>query len=1550
MAKQEETLKYWEDVKAHGVDYNTDILLGDKKIHYSDLLTNDYKNTLTSYIKAAKTALNMGLTGLDEKYKVDDAQIAADPQLAKELITDARNFVTRTDFNFAAGFFHAFENRSASAQEQVAFMYLRDVHERLSMDWTSPVNFLKYAFATDPLMIGAFAAGWATGHTTTAAAAAAKLATVAGQQAVKQATVASIRAASQTGLQAAWKEGIKKGVGLGLIDGGAHSLKNASLNSTSIDLNGTTFKRQDFWTTDILWDTGMGGVGGGAFALGGHYLGKAFSGGLNNLGTTWNNSSAKQSLKNTSHSIGATWTNGQAWFANKKSNGSNAIGDAWDSVANGWYKLRGATPPPKTPKTATATAAAKGVSGIDLPEFNPTTDWIKHLYLRRNLNPRKLFTNWAPLTAATVNSEVITRPVIRAVDSFMDKKGILKAVRNWQDDVLKEVAGGGDGSQTIKAFSAKNLQELKDTHAGILELKNYVDLNYKPLVADRSSGPIGKYFATALNATYAIPGFSGGFGKHNITPDQKAALLRYLDDMADLVVDLQNPAGKNATQMLDNIAKNMHKHTDFDGSMNGLSKAYYDAHKAYNRLTKKMFDEKTTVSVQWRGQLEREIQEGSYNGYHPLHPIRKVLGFGENLEMTWQNNVLEFGEKHVAQIDPTTKQYTNFTWDTTKTPQFFGELDTLQNMGFGSEALYAVEELIRRRQIWGGGDRKTLPTASQFKDYYTVKNWYNEFLSDGVTPNPQYSPGNKVWADALIKKAEFNDALAPGAALETPFGHFVDNRQNRHFYAARSYKIRMSLRHPGTRENLLAAGLALPGIQYFYPLMIHQAKRGAGFIGGAKSVVWTEDFNNALPKYGSKVLIKSDTETYGAVARRIATRIGSFGILDDLTLKPLSGLTTNVYLPLAGVGLGWELFAGDGLSWDKRDELWDKRGDFLAYNALQIGMIPAKTILGAGEGLVDDLDPVSGAKKSLAQAWADIGTPTKASAEKTETTSLTPAATNPGAAMTNSNSSNNTATSPAIPLPVISASPDEQQARQVILALGRGVSDLHSAAARDGWTDENRHKLAELQANHLAYAPKAKEFGGHAEDIVKKAGNALSHTLEPNAKIDTRPPENTSPFQTQQEARLNETMKLLAAWQNGLVTLNNDIAKADTGTNGWTDERKKKLAALETSEKAFARDVFFLAPEQQKIFSDASNMQFLLLQAKESDQPVAASFISLLSAPKAVPSTREAPSDKGHIKPPAVETAVDDTAEKTEKKADLKEKKEKSANAETFNNETSNGGASARTVSHGTDDGSFFGSVGGHAKDLANSFKRMTKVDDGDEITNAVSSTIGLFGAAGEKGAGLVGNTYDRLMAKQDRSGRSLIREVGAGILALVGMGSLFGPMLDRLGIGTIPIVGTLAKLATAVVVFMAARKGVDSVLPDVTPYAGQHVLQASSADRTRTHLPTLTQEEMNSGNVISMSNRGGPARTNAAQSSNRDRDVMQTASGNNTYVSADASSTAVHTGNVIHHPANLVGARERANRADAVLHGVSGGNVIPVDFKPRRTTPSVDGNLALEL
>lgn len=581
--------------------------------------------------------------------------------------------------------------------------------------------------------------------------------------------------------------------------------------------------------------------------------------------------------------------------------------------------------------------------------------------------------------------------------------------------------------------------------------------------------------------------------------------------------------------------------------------------------------------------------------------------------------------------------------------------------------------------------------------------------------------------------------------------------------------------------------------------------------------------------------------------------------------------------------------------------------------------------------------------------WVDRIIPPANAADVNKTTSLTPAATNPGATMTNSNS-NNTATSLAIPLPVISASPDDQQARQVILALGRGVSDLHSAAARDGWTDENKHKLAELQANHLAYAPKAKEFGGHAEDIVKKAGNVLSHTLEPNAKIDTRPPENTSPFQTQQEARLNETMKLLAAWQNGLVTLNNDIAKADTGTNGWTDERKKKLAALETSGKAFARDVFFLAPEQQKIFSDASNMQFLLLQAKESDQPVAASFISLLSAPKALPSTREAPSDKGHIKPPAVETAADDTAEKTDKKADLKEKKEKSANAETFNNGTGNGGASARTVSHGTDDGSFFGSVGGHAKDLANSFKRMTKVDDGDEITNAVSSTIGLFGAAGEKGAGFVGNTYDRLMAKQDRSGRSLIREVGAGILALVGMGSLFGPMLDRLGIGTIPIVGTLAKLATVVVVFMAARKGVDSVLPDVTPYAGQHVLQASSADRTRTHLPHLTQEEMNGGNVISMSNRGGPARVDTANSSNRGPDAMQTASGSNTHVSADASATGVHTGNVIHHPANLAGARDRAARADAVLHNQSGGNVVHVDFRQPAPAYTINGNTVQQL
>jgi hypothetical protein len=651
---------------------------------------------------------------------------------------------------------------------------------------------------------------------------------------------------------------------------------------------------------------------------------------------------------------------------------------------------------------------------------------------------------------------------------------------------------------------------------------------------------------------------------------------------------------------------------------------------------------------------------------------------------------------------------------------------------------------------------------------------------------------------------------------------------------------------------------------------------------------------------------------------------------------------------------------------------WDNRGDYLGYDALQIGMLPVKTSIGAVEGWWNDwhkengsfwnAGSISGALHGLSTGISDIGNP-QLDFKKTEKTSLTLGAANIGDTMNNNRNTgtgNTASNNVGSPLPIIPADPNAEIQRQVLISLGQGVSDLHEAATRDGWTQENKNKLIELQAIHQSYAPEAKKLGSHAQAIVTNAGNTLDHLLKPHAESDSNPPANTAPFNAQQKKRMDETLALLATWQSGVIALNNEIAKAaaeGAADNGWTKARKDKLEALDKKEQEkendIAKNLLFLTPEHKKFHADAKKLQTLLLSAKESNQPVALTTAALIPLPnKAETSIRGAPDDKDHIKPPAADTADADKKEDDKKSADVKknsEKKEdKSSNAEKFNDESGNSGAGTRPVSHDTDDGSLFGSMGGHAKRLGENFSRWANVDGNDEVTNMVSSGLGLAGAAAEKGGGLVINTYDRLMAKQDRSGRSLIRDVGAGILSLIGMGSLVGPMLDRLGIGTIPIVGSLAKLAAVVVVFMGMRKGLDSFMPDVTPHTeSSHLLQASNADRSRTTLPTLTQEEMNSGNVISMSNRGGPARTNIGNSPNRDPDAMQTASGNNTHVSADASSNFVHTGNVIHHPANFDNARNHAVRVDAGLHGASGGNVIPINFKPH-SAPSVDGNLAL--
>jgi hypothetical protein len=1229
-------------------------------------------------------------------------------------------------------------------------------------------------------------------------------------------------------------------------------------NLITIPISGGTSALLKFGASRIL---SGGATGAGAKAITWlstrpQFVGSAIGAGLENAVTSNYDDRQRQ---NTSMIIGEQheFNTARLWTA-------TAVSAAFGSAAGvALGKLAGKVAPPA------------GTTGIALPEFETRTDYFKW-WMRRNANPLKFFTNIAPVTNMAMESRPITRPVIAAVDGFMKEKGLLTGVKDVQDTFLREIANGGTGDTAIQNFITANTPGLDQFRTGVAELRKHVADTYKVV------GPLRKTVFGEI--THAIPGLAGEYGKTGLMADQKNALLHYLDDMIALADDLKNANGKNFNEMKKNAQKGMHNIAGFSDSLNGLSKAYADAYNAHMRLTGRTYltdNSNNKVSVQWKDGLARSLQEGFYNNAHQTEVIPYKYARGqENIEMTWQNNILDFADKHIATKDKDGK-ITAYTWNSTVVPQFFGQLEAVELRGFGQEVLYSMDELMRRRHMWGGGDRNTLPPASDFRNYFQKQTKYLEQING--QPNPEFSKSYRNWADALIRKAVLNDTDEFGAALAWA-GHLQRNRQNRHYYASASYPYRFTMRHPGTREDPTKLGLALPGFNYFWPYVSSVKFQLFHYFTGAKESKMVNDLitsGNSSGAYPKLVTTrKGEGETAAAVWRRAAVRIGTAGLIDDLHWNPLrmpSTFATRFVFPLTTAGL-ISTYKEDGeLNWDNTV---GNAQNYAGFKMMRLGLVTPKTMWGSVKGWWDadgmwnnksisdgainsGIGIVGGAASGLwndgiGDVWDGVlgGTvpfprfaiPTIVNGE------------------IKSGGSKETKPDPA---PAVSTAPPPQKeknaqgggeqkstdlatkekAREELRLFGRAVASLTNAIADDGkWTEGRQKEVAKLvkQRDELEAVLATLKLGNFAQNIFDHASDALKSQLLSN--MTQGRPSRIATFQEVENARQYEYGEKVKKWYDQVRALNLDIEQKKS----WSEESKKLPAKLKAEHDAFVGDVAFLRKDIQEIDKSGMDMLKTLIGAAEATKY---GNVVRTTAPPADPAAEQQRLEEEKRKEAEAAAARQAAEEKANRDALAKQQRDGGGASGNISTPPGSGSSSSATTPPQTPGqvtppkrtappapGSEK-SVGEHLGDVWNSFSEYTGIDNsggsgGNSLGNA-------FGAAVSGGFSWLGNTYSHIKNKPGGGGRTVIRDVGAGIGAIVAASTLISPFWDKMWVGQIPIVGSLLKLGSVVVLFMLFRKGLNEMMdpaPPLEPAASVMQQDGGRATERRSYLPRFEE------------------------------------------------------------------------------------------------------------
>lgn len=601
---------------------------------------------------------------------------------------------------------------------------------------------------------------------------------------------------------------------------------------------------------------------------------------------------------------------------------------------------------------------------IEIPAFDREIVDQAKWWAKRSANPLKLFTSWIPTKAFMVRSYGVTRPVIDAVDNHMQKMGIIQNVQDLQTKLLEAVRNGKDPAEILKAFqNDKNIQDnLTHFRASIQDLRRTVEETYAVAVPKRdSSGNVLKdrngkiQYEYNPNISTKYYGLTNGGGN---TPNQKQALIDYLNDMDTMAYDLQQGSngsiGREALNNLERLRRGELSRQDIENSVTGLSRADWLVNNAEIRSTGTWGPpgQKTTVSVQWKSALERSLDVGLYNPHPPKgEPLTYGVIGDENLEQRWQNQVLDT----FAKRDDKGNLEVNFTTNVQAKFDFVDALIPFYQQGYGHEAVFAIEQLRRLRQFWKGGDSDTLPKAATIRDILDTK--INGAFKD--------DPGFKIWADQIHNalKREY-----PGRSGTSKWfglhGKFVeDNRQNRFAAIERIYPIEYAFRYPGNeswmgflpptskpaRNEIANKYLNYP-IQKFWRYFA-----GAQDVRPGESTQWGRPKRNY--EHFTTVWRAGEGEARESIlapVRRSAVRILSVGLINDITPKN----PTNILSRSGVLGMGSGLLALGGVAaWGGGAVTGQETIAAVGQEVTEYATLPTRAVWGAVLGSSEDAPP-----------------------------------------------------------------------------------------------------------------------------------------------------------------------------------------------------------------------------------------------------------------------------------------------------------------------------------------------------------------------------------------------------------------------------------------------------------------------------------------------------------------------------------------------------------------------------------------------------------------
>ncbi|MCE7887181.1 MAG: hypothetical protein DYH13_06730 [Alphaproteobacteria bacterium PRO2] len=957
--------------------------------------------------------------------------------------------------------------------------------------------------------------------------------------------------------------------------------------------------------------------------------------------------------------------------------------------------------------------------------------------------------------------------------------------------------------------------------------------------------------------------------------DAETLLLQTQQDLAKRLRAASNPFKDSATLLYEESQMRLtgklssHRPLSKEGSLKG--KAFFETQR----------------------RLERSLQEGYFMPETYLNPANRIIpitmpnpapGKPHNMERTWlelENFYVPLkGQKYDAR---------------TLGANMAGKIWEAYMMGQEHELLYALRYLgysqgenRGARFALDGGIPEIIPSTVIRQE---LDNSYKSALQN--LPGTLASKTDKDWQN--FRK------LLDQVMIDANQGHSpapTGQRRMEQLFQTYSAYFRIAQRYRATNNYISPTRFSM---DFVIPMNNNLARARAFWLGG-QTIPDPSRPDYITPVYN--LWWKENKPENGGLYNRSPFWIKSPVRMMTGGIASAPGLIT--YGTLGAAGLIYDFSNGNDISWEKRK-------DYTAYQLLQFGLIPGKTVWGAAKGWGEtwwntkkflNAGGVTGAAQGFKEGvkdaqetvLGDIGNPlsyiptfsvfgTKADDDKDK---------DKGKNLKSARDSDDSKIT--TPKPVIvrekevkkdgSADPklaeqakiekETEEARAIaredLRIFGRTVASLTNSIADDGkWTESRQETVKNLEKQRIALEAQVKNLGlgNYANDILKQATETLDFQLRNNMTHGW--PTRVPTFQEEENRRQHEYGDKVRIWHDRVRALNVEVQK------GWDANKKTLPAQLQAEHDAFASDIAFLRPDLQETDKRGLEMLKTLAGAAKADNP-ALSHVRRTDIPPE--------------NPEAEQKRLDDIR-KAEEAEKLKKEKEEAAKQEKARKELLAKQKDAGKDGH-KDDGKKPGadrikpkasepartpdgsekSLGDHVGDWWNSYKGYTSTDESGSGVNSLGDA---FGSAVSSGFNWLGNAYSHIRNKPGGGGRTMIRDVGAGIGAVIAASTLISPFWDKMWVGQIPIVGSILKLGSLVLTFMLFRKWLDTGMdpaPKLEPATG--VVQAGSGERTpeqRNYLPRFADGQP----VYSQSHSGGtPSKSTVVYWDTNDENAAQ--------------------------------------------------------------------------